>query len=236
MAAHVFEGDELGDCQHCPLPPKHPSHLPPPAAPPRTPDKRPINVLSKDEGMALAATSQASEDFRETMFLAMAEVATMHEFFSTNDAWDLLEARGYTRSGSAQATGTVGPSGCSIGLWKRTDQKAINTSGNLHSTDDGVRVYKSLIRGKDFAEVATPVRIKARALREKAEERERAKTAVERPPMPEEYEERFDWRLVDEEGIASPLLAAHVEQARHGLGPGWKVQRRTVIETPWVDA
>lgn len=99
-----------------------------------------------------------------------------------------------------------------------------------------MRVYKSLILGKDFADVATPVRIKARALREKAEERERAKAAVERPPMPEEYEERSEWRLLDDEDVVSPLIEAHVEQARRDLPEGWKVQRRTIIETPWVDA
>lgn len=233
VAAHVFTGDALGDCTQCPLPSGHPLHLPPAAAPQHEPGKRPINVHTKDEGMALAATSQASEEFRTTFFLAMAEVATRQHFLTTNDAWDLLESRGYSRSGSAQAVGTVGPSGCSIGLWKRTDQKALNTSGNLHSADDGVRVYASLIVGKDFADVADAVRTKAAALAEKAAERAaRAAGAPVAPTVPEGSTEVVEYRLIDPDGVTSPLLAAHVEEARKTL-PDWTVQRQTVIRTPW---
>lgn len=167
--AHAYspDPDGSGDCAACPLPASHPVHATAAPAPPA----RPINRLSKDEGMYLAAASRAAEDFRLTFFLAMAEVATRQEYITTNDAWDLLESRGYRRSGTAQSVGTIGPSGQSIGLWKRTEQKDRNTSGNLHSTDDGVRVYRSLIVGWSLDSVRERVEDKVEALAAAAEKR-----------------------------------------------------------------
>lgn len=234
---HRFNPDLLGDCQDCPLPEAHPLHVPAAYAAPRPSDgKRPINLLSKAEGMELAATSRASEEFRRTFFLAMAEVATKQEFLTTNDAWDLLEIRGYRRSGSAQATGTIGPSGRSIGLWARTEQKSINTSGNLHSTDDGVRVYQSLVVGKDFeTEVAPMVVEKAQALAARAAEREHAKAEEARAAaLPEGAERRDEWRVIEAPMMPDVITATDEENARDALGRfGGTMQRRVVIETPW---
>jgi len=245
MTPHVFEPDLQGDCQHCPLPQNHPTHVTPSAVvppPQRSPEgRRPFNLLTKDEGMALAATSRASEEFRRTFFLAMAEVATRQEYLTTNDAWDLLEARGYRRSGHAQAAGTVGPSGQAIGLWRRTEQKALNTSGNLHSSDDGVRVYQSLIVGKDFeTEVAPVVVEKARALAAKTAEREEAKAREAYDAViPEGSETTEEWRVIG--GVVNGAVIEVIEAtdehnartllARHG----GKLQRSVVLRTPWTD-
>jgi hypothetical protein len=134
---------------------------------------RPINIGTKEEGMAEAATSRESEDFRRLFFLTMVEVATVRQEFSTNDVWDLLESRGYSRSRntSAQATGTVGPSGCSLGLWGRTGARINNSSGNGHSIDNKVRVYTSRILGNRIEDHVPQVDERLAELREKARER-----------------------------------------------------------------
>lgn len=111
-------------------------------------------IEGKAEGMARAATSETSRPFRTTFFLAMAELATTSEFVSTNTTWELLEARGYQRKGHANAAGTVGPSGVKLGLWEVVSREK-NTSGNYHSTDDVVNVYRSKIRGQLFADIAS---------------------------------------------------------------------------------
>lgn len=130
--------------------------------------RRGFNGPTKEQAMDTAEASVTSADDRTTFFLAMAEVATTRASLTTNDAWDLLEARGWQRTGHANYVGVVGRMGASIGLWEATEERAKNTSGNFHSADDGVRVYRSLVCGADFAQIA-PLVI------------ERAAPPVERP-------------------------------------------------------
>lgn len=222
MTPHPFEDDGDGDCRVCNLRANARFHTTP------EPDRRSFNLRTREEGMADAATSATSEDVRLTLFLAMAEVATRKPYLSMNDAWDLLEERGYKRTGHAQSAGTIGPSGASIGLWVRTDRTDENTSGNLHSTDNRVRVYRSLIVGRDLADVEPAVREKAAALDKRAAERARA--AAEAAP---DVVIREEWSVLTARGAR--VRAATEGEARLILHPGagGRVQRRTVIEYPW---
>jgi hypothetical protein len=120
---------------------------------------RTINTVSQQQGMQEAATSEESGDFRRLFLRTMIEIAVAHPEVTTNDVWDLLESRGYDRGRgtSAQAAGTVGGIGIGMGLWERTDRMTENTSGNGHSTDNAVRVYRSLILGRDPLKFVGPV-------------------------------------------------------------------------------
>lgn len=132
---------------------------------------RSFNIFDgKEDGMAQVATSIASEDFRRIIFMAMADVATQMERFSVNNAWDLLEARGYSRDRgvSAQVTGTIGRSGQGLGLWEYTGDEEENRSGNGHSKDKDVNVYRSKILGRDLEEFVDRIDAKVDALEEAA--------------------------------------------------------------------
>lgn len=126
-------------------------------------DGRPFNGPGKAASMDAVETSAYSLDDRTTFFLAMAEVATRQETLTTNDAWDLLEARAWTRTQHANYVGVVGRMGASIGLWERIPGKILNTSGNGHSEDDGVVRYRSRVLGRDLDEIAPLVVEKASA-------------------------------------------------------------------------
>lgn len=167
---HVFKPDEDGDCRLCTHEPGNSIHV----APVGVPDRRPHNTRTRAEGEADAATSERSASFRAIFYAAMAEVATRQERLSTNDAWDLLESRGYSRTTAtnANAAGTAGRVGAGMGWWVRTDEKILNTSGNLHSSDNLVFVYRSLIVGADLSAILPHVEAKAIALDDAQEERE----------------------------------------------------------------
>lgn len=109
-------------------------------------------MYSKESGMATSATSEVSRDFREVFWFHMKEVAKAMEEFSTNDVWELIEARGIRKDQfeTRQATGTLGPRGVREGHWVDTGRDIKNTSGNGHSKEQ-VSVYRSLIVGRTDA-------------------------------------------------------------------------------------
>lgn len=59
MAAHAFEADDLGDCQHCPLPAKHPTHNVPEPLPPTAAE---MNAVGSPTGRVREGSPETSVD------------------------------------------------------------------------------------------------------------------------------------------------------------------------------
>lgn len=110
------------------------------------PERHVVDGFTKASGMTATQTSEASADFRTLFQNAVRRVALTHPEFSSNEVWDLLKAEGYRKTGSHQAAGpTMSSWAVKQGLCVPTDRTVENTSGWGHSTDNGVRVYRSLV-------------------------------------------------------------------------------------------
>lgn len=153
MASSVRSG------QDCSLPPRP------------NPGPRYINIGSFEDRIREVLHSRDQGGWALMLFLALVEEATRKEMVSTNDAWDLIDARlavqGLSRPKDlkVQKAGLIGGQGQALGYWVNMGEefKIPNTSGNGHS---GVPIcqYRSDILGQNVADLEEEIRTKIRGL------------------------------------------------------------------------